>query len=56
MPAIAQIGARVYKYVDAPDFAKRPDVDPVKGHRTPKRGDGLYMVTNGGYQSMFMDV
>lgn len=54
MPAIAPIGARVDKYADVPDFARGPAVDLAKGYRTQKLGDGLYMVTDGGYQSMFM--
>ena len=54
MPAIAPIGVRVDKYLDVPDFAKGADVDPAKGYRIQKLGDGLYMVTDGGYQSMFM--
>lgn len=54
MPAIAPIGVRIDKYLDVPDFAKGPPVDPVKGYRTQKLGDGLYMVTDGVYQSMFM--
>ena len=29
-------------------------MDPAKGYRIQKLGDGLYMVTDGGYQSMFM--
>ena len=54
MPAIAPIGVRVDKYVDVPDFAKGPAVDPAKGYRTQKLGDRLYMITDGAYQSMFM--
>ncbi len=54
MPAIAPIGVRVDKYFDVPDSAKGPSVDPVKGYRTQKLGDGLYMITDGAYQSMFM--
>jgi len=54
MPAIAPIGVRVDKYLDVPDSAKGPSVDPVKGYRTQKLGDGLYMITDGAYQSMFM--
>jgi glyoxylase-like metal-dependent hydrolase (beta-lactamase superfamily II) len=54
MPAIAPIGVRVDKYVDVPDFAKGPAVDPAKGYRLQPLGDGLYMVTDGSYQSMFM--
>jgi len=54
MPAIAPIGVRVDKYLDVPDFAKGPAVDPAKGYRTQKLGDGLYLITDGAYQSMFM--
>jgi len=54
MPAIAPIGVRVDKYLDVPDFAKGPAVDPAKGYRTQKLGDRLYMITDGAYQSMFM--
>jgi len=54
MPAIAPIGVRVDKYVDVPAFAKGPAVDPAKGYRIQTLGDGLYMVTDGSYQSMFM--
>ena len=34
MPAIAPIGVRVDKYLDVPDSANGPSVDPVKGYRT----------------------
>jgi glyoxylase-like metal-dependent hydrolase (beta-lactamase superfamily II) len=54
MPAIAPIGVRVDKYLDVPDLAKGPAVDPAKGYRTQKLGNGLYMITDGAYQSMFM--
>ena len=54
MPTIAPIGVRVDKYLDVPDHAKGPAVDPAKGYRTQKLGDGLYMITDGAYQSMFM--
>jgi glyoxylase-like metal-dependent hydrolase (beta-lactamase superfamily II) len=53
-PAIAPIGVRVDKYADVPDAAKGPTVDTVKGYRTQRLGDGLYMITDGIYQSMFM--
>jgi hypothetical protein len=56
MPAIAPIGARVDKYLDVPDFAKGPAVDPAKGYLTQKLSDSLYMITDGAYQSMFMNV
>lgn len=54
MPAIAPIGVRVDKYLDVPEFAKGPTVDPAKGYRTQKLGEGLYMITDGAYQSIFM--
>jgi glyoxylase-like metal-dependent hydrolase (beta-lactamase superfamily II) len=54
MPAIAPIGVRVDKYLDIPDFAKGPAIDPAKGYRTQTLGDRLYMITDGAYQSMFM--
>ena len=54
MPAIAPIGVRMDKYLDVPDTAKGPAVDPAKGYRMQKLGAGLYMVTDGAYQSMFM--
>lgn len=54
MPAIAPIGVRIDKYLDVPDSAKGPAVDPMKGYRTQNLGVGLYMITDGAYQSMFM--
>ncbi len=54
MPAIAAIGERVDKYFDVPDAAKGPPIDPAKGYRLQKLGDGLYLITDGAYQSMFM--
>ena len=54
MPTLAPIGVRVDKYLDVPESAKGPAVDPSKGYRTQKLGDGLYMITDGAYQSMFM--
>ena len=54
MPSIAPIGVRVDKYLDVPELAKGPAVDPAKGYRTQKLGEGLYMITDGAYQSMFM--
>jgi hypothetical protein len=54
MPALAPIGVRVDKYLEVPDSANGPTIDPVKGYRTQKLGEGLYMITDGAYQSMFM--
>ena len=54
MPAIAPIGVRTDKYFDVPDLAKGPAVEPGRGFRTQDLGSGLYMITDGTYQSMFM--
>jgi glyoxylase-like metal-dependent hydrolase (beta-lactamase superfamily II) len=54
MPAIAPIGVRVDKYLDVPEVAKGPAIDPATGYRTQKLGDSLYMITDGAYQSLFM--
>src|SRR5688572_15637681 len=54
MPALAPIGVRVDRYLEVPDSAKGPAIDPVKGYRIEKLGEGLYMITDGAYQSMFM--
>ena len=54
MNHIAPIGARTGKYFDIPESAKGPAVDPAKGYRIEELGDGLYMVTDNVYQSMFM--
>ena len=54
MPTLAPIGVRVDRYLDVPPSAQGPTIDPAKGYRTERLGDGLYMVTDGAYQSMFM--
>lgn len=54
MPAIAPIGVHIGKYMDVPESSKGPPIDPAKGYRTQDLGGGLYMVTEGAYQSMFM--
>jgi glyoxylase-like metal-dependent hydrolase (beta-lactamase superfamily II) len=54
MPALAPVGVRVDKYFDVPDSAKGPSVDPAKGYRIQRLGDGVYMITDGAYQSMFL--
>lgn len=54
MPTLAPIGVRVDKYLDVPEFAKGPSIDPAKGYRLQDLGHGLYMVTEGAYQSMFL--
>jgi glyoxylase-like metal-dependent hydrolase (beta-lactamase superfamily II) len=54
MPAIAPIGVRIGKYMEIPESAKGPAIDPAKGYRTQDLGGGLYLVTEGAYQSMFL--
>lgn len=54
MPAIAPIGVRVGKYMEMPEAARGPAIDPAKGYRIQDLGRGLYMVTEGAYQSMFL--
>ena len=54
MPPIAPIGARIPRYMDVPESAKGPAVDPAKGYRIQALGKGLYMVTDNAYLSMFM--
>jgi glyoxylase-like metal-dependent hydrolase (beta-lactamase superfamily II) len=54
MPAIAPIGVRVDQYAAVPEAARGPAIDPAKGYRTEPIGDGLYMISDGSYQSMFM--
>jgi glyoxylase-like metal-dependent hydrolase (beta-lactamase superfamily II) len=54
MPPIAPIGVRIAKYMDVPATARGPAVDPAKGYRLQKLGDGLYMITDNAYQSMFL--
>ena len=54
MPQIAPIGERIAKYQDIPESALGPAVDPGKGYRLQDLGDGLYMVTDNIYQSMFL--
>ena len=54
MPSIAPIGVRIGHYQKVPEEAKAPPVDPAKGYRLQELGKGLYMITDNGYQSMFM--
>jgi glyoxylase-like metal-dependent hydrolase (beta-lactamase superfamily II) len=54
MPAIAPLGVRIGKHLEMPESSKGPAVDPAKGYRIQDLGDGLYMVTDNGYQSMFL--
>jgi glyoxylase-like metal-dependent hydrolase (beta-lactamase superfamily II) len=54
MPSIAPIGVRTAKYLDVPASAQGPEIDAAKGYRLQDFGDGLYMVTDNAYQSMFL--
>jgi glyoxylase-like metal-dependent hydrolase (beta-lactamase superfamily II) len=54
MPAIPPIGIRIGKYMDVPDSAKGPAVDPTKGYRIQNLGKDLYMVTDNAVQAMFL--
>jgi len=54
MPAIAPIGVRIGKYMEIPESAKGPPIDPAKGYRIQELGTGLYMVTDNAVQSLFL--
>jgi len=54
MPAIAPLGVRIGKHLDVPETSKGPAIDPAKGYRIQDLGQGLYMVTDNSYQSMFL--
>lgn len=54
MPTLAPIGVRVDRYLPIPAEDAAPPIDPAKGYRLQKLGRGLYMITDNGYQSMFM--
>jgi glyoxylase-like metal-dependent hydrolase (beta-lactamase superfamily II) len=54
MPSLASIGARVDSYLPIPKEDLVPAIDPQKGYRTQELGRGLYMITDNGYQSMFL--
>jgi glyoxylase-like metal-dependent hydrolase (beta-lactamase superfamily II) len=54
MPEIAAIGVRTGKYMEVPESAKGPAIDPAKGYRVQQLGRGLYMVTENVYQAMFV--
>lgn len=54
MPAIPAIGDRTEHYFPVSDSASGPAIDPAKGYRLQDLGKGLYMITDNGYQSMFL--
>jgi glyoxylase-like metal-dependent hydrolase (beta-lactamase superfamily II) len=53
-PSIPAIGVRNTKYLEVPASAQGPAVDPAKGYRLQDLGQGLYMITDNIYQSMFL--
>jgi glyoxylase-like metal-dependent hydrolase (beta-lactamase superfamily II) len=53
MPQIAPIGERIARYQEIPESARGPAI-AAKGYRLQALGDGLYMVTDNIYQSMFL--
>jgi glyoxylase-like metal-dependent hydrolase (beta-lactamase superfamily II) len=54
MPDLAPIGVRPDHYLPVLARDVPPPVDPAKGYRLQALGDGLYMVTENAYQSMFL--
>src|ERR1043166_3661136 len=54
MPAIAPLGVRIGKHLEVPETSKGPAIDPAKGYRLQDLGQGLYMVTDNAYQSIFL--
>jgi glyoxylase-like metal-dependent hydrolase (beta-lactamase superfamily II) len=54
MPIIAPIGVRIGQHLPIPESAKGPPVETAKGYRLEQLGNGLYMITDNAYQSMFM--
>lgn len=54
MNHIAPIGVRIDKYLEVPESAKGPAIDPAKGYRIEELGSGLYMITDNAYSSMFI--
>ncbi|MER8649459.1 MBL fold metallo-hydrolase [Mesorhizobium sp. M0586] len=54
MPSLAPIGTRVDHYLPIPKEDVTPAIETKKGYRSQELGRGLYMVTDNGYQSMFL--
>lgn len=53
-PLLAPIGVHVDKYLAVPEEDIAPPVASSKGYRIENLGQGLYMVTDNAYQSMFL--
>jgi glyoxylase-like metal-dependent hydrolase (beta-lactamase superfamily II) len=54
MPVIAPIGERMETYLPVNESAKGSAIDPGKGYRLQELGQGLFMITDNAYQSMFL--
>lgn len=54
MPSIAPIGVRINKHLPIPEAAKGAPIAPQKGYRVQPLGEGLFMITDNAYQSMFL--
>jgi glyoxylase-like metal-dependent hydrolase (beta-lactamase superfamily II) len=54
MPPIVPPNVRARSYAPVPDNAKGPAVDPAKGYRLENYGDGVFMVSDGVYQSLIV--
>jgi glyoxylase-like metal-dependent hydrolase (beta-lactamase superfamily II) len=54
MPSFAPIGVRPDRYLPVPPAEIAAPLDPAKGYRLQELGQGLYMITDNAYQSMFM--
>ena len=54
MPSVAPIGTRAARYLDVPAAAKGPAIPAGQVYRVEDLGDGLYMIADNAYQSMFL--
>ena len=54
MPRLTPIGVRIGKHLEVPESAKGPAIEPSKGFRVQGLGNGLYMITDNVYQSLFL--
>src|SRR6185295_19205813 len=54
MASIAPIVVRIGKYLDVPAPSQRTAINPARGYQLQDIDRGLYMVTDGAYQSMFL--
>jgi glyoxylase-like metal-dependent hydrolase (beta-lactamase superfamily II) len=54
MPPAAPIGVRIGRYLDLPAAAIGPAIPAGHAYRLEDFGEGLYMITDNAYQSMFL--